>query len=135
VLACSRTQIPYSKYLGIPRCVHCCSTSVTICYCFLCCRLCRTSDSTSLPNDYISVDARCDSINFAANDEIKEHNINVNDDTWGEQEYKIFTISINNTDPGVTFNDTTSYNVTIHDNDSKYMTYCLIHEQEGFIRF
>ena len=73
----------------------------------------------SLPNDYPSVQAQCDDIVFAAYDEVKVLVIPVTNDTWGEQEYKTFNISMNTTDAGVTFNDTTSYVVTIHDDDSE----------------
>ncbi|XP_031563990.1 uncharacterized protein LOC116299471 [Actinia tenebrosa] len=83
-------------------------------------RLCRTSDSVFLPHDYPSVQARCDDIVFAAYETVKELVIPVTNDVWGEQEYKTFNVFIITTDSRVTFNDTTSYAVTIHDDDNTF---------------
>ncbi|KAK3726619.1 hypothetical protein QZH41_010952 [Actinostola sp. cb2023] len=85
-------------------------------------RLCWTNDSISEPRDFPSITAGCVTITFAPYELRKEYNINITDDSWGEKEFKTFNIAIKNNDAAVTFNDTTSYNVALHDDDN---TYCL----------
>jgi len=82
--------------------------------------LCWTNDSISEPHDFPSITAGCVIITFAPHELRKEYNINITDDSWGEKEFKTFNIAIRSNDAAVTFNDTTSYNVTLHDDDSKY---------------
>ncbi|KAK3720692.1 hypothetical protein QZH41_013370 [Actinostola sp. cb2023] len=84
--------------------------------------LCWTNDSISEPHDFPSITAGCVIITFAPHELRKEYNINITDDSWGEKEFKTFNIAIRNNDAAVTFNDTTSYNVTLHDDDNSFCT-------------
>ena len=82
-------------------------------------RLCWTSDADSRIHDFPSITASCVNITFLPLETRKEYNINITDDVYGEQEFKTFDISMRTSDNRITFNDTTNYNVTLYDEDSK----------------
>ncbi|KXJ29888.1 G-protein coupled receptor 98 [Exaiptasia diaphana] len=83
-------------------------------------KLCWTSDGNGRLHDYPSIKAGCDEITFPAGKNKIQHSIKITNDSWGEQEHKTFQLRILTNESTVFFNDTSSYNVTLIDDDNSF---------------